>query len=201
MDHLDGAKRSYAVLKCFMELRCWYCKRYFVRRYSKRSLTRPVYCDRKCTTAGYIYKPKSCLVCGSYFDPSASNQKYCLDCREVAINEYDSVYKKAHRVKAPWCRMVESAKTAAKKKHVPFDLTSEYIKSIWNNKCPMLGIDLSKGSSVRCDASPSLDRIRPSLGYVKGNVHIISWRANRIKNDGTREELERIARYLRKIGQ
>ena len=40
--------------------------------------------------------------------------------------------------------------------------------------------------------SPSLDRIRLELGYVKGNVRVISGRANLLKNDATIEELEAV---------
>ena len=52
--------------------------------------------------------------------------------------------------------------------------------------CPVLGIPLDqdpKGKGERSDNSPSLDKFIPSLGYVKGNIHIISWRANHLKND------------------
>jgi len=42
-----------------------------------------------------------------------------------------------------------------------------------------------------------LDRIIPALGYVKGNVDIISMRANRLKNDLSEEELSRILDYIR----
>ena len=39
----------------------------------------------------------------------------------------------------------------------------------------------------------SIDRIDSTKGYEKGNVWVISGRANRIKNDATPEELMRIA--------
>jgi hypothetical protein len=45
------------------------------------------------------------------------------------------------------------------------------------------------------DASPELDRIVPSLGYVKGNVLVVSRRANRIKTDATVEELQQVASF------
>lgn len=71
--------------------------------------------------------------------------------------------------------------------------------------CPILGIKLNydgtgiEGNWSRNDNSPSLDKIIPSLGYTKGNIQIISWRANRIKNDSTPEELMRIALYMQKL--
>lgn len=51
----------------------------------------------------------------------------------------------------------------------------------------------------RTDNSPSLDRIDNSSGYVKGNVHIISMRANRIKSDATLQELKSVVKYLDSI--
>lgn len=43
----------------------------------------------------------------------------------------------------------------------------------------------------------SLDRVDPAKGYVKGNVWIVGYRANLVKNDGTAEEHELIARAIR----
>jgi hypothetical protein len=64
--------------------------------------------------------------------------------------------------------------------------------------CPLLGIRLEKNKRKGPKAtSPSLDRIDPGQGYVAGNVWVISYRANAIKNDASPEELEMIAQGLR----
>lgn len=65
--------------------------------------------------------------------------------------------------------------------------------------CPLLGISLEKGinKGFRSDNSPSLDRIDSSKGYIPGNVWIISYRANRIKNDATINEIEMILKNLK----
>jgi hypothetical protein len=44
--------------------------------------------------------------------------------------------------------------------------------------------------------SPSLDRIKPELGYVPGNIQVISARANVMKNDATPEELLAFANWV-----
>ena len=66
-------------------------------------------------------------------------------------------------------------------------------------KCPIFGIELKsgigKGGRVDKDFSPSLDRIDNQLGYVPGNVVVVSWRANRLKSDGTLDELRRIVEF------
>ena len=61
--------------------------------------------------------------------------------------------------------------------------------------CPLLGHPFSESG----ENSPSFDRINPKLGYVKGNVWIVGLRANVIKNDGTAEEHEMIARAMRAV--
>jgi hypothetical protein len=67
----------------------------------------------------------------------------------------------------------------------------------WPTHCPVLGMELDYFAEQRQENSPSFDRIDSDKGYVTGNVKIISWRANRIKNDGTVEEHEKIIEYLR----
>lgn len=70
--------------------------------------------------------------------------------------------------------------------------------------CPALGIALNydgaeKSGWTRTDNSPSIDRIDSTKGYELGNIQILSWRANRIKNDSTAEELMKIARYIHSL--
>jgi hypothetical protein len=66
----------------------------------------------------------------------------------------------------------------------------------WPLVCPILGLELDYFCSVRTENSVSFDRIDNEKGYVKGNVVVMSWRANRIKNDGTAEEHQKIADFL-----
>lgn len=90
-------------------------------------------------------------------------------------------------------RMYNSARWRARRKNVPFTIQLSDIQI--PTHCPVLGIELTKGSKNR-DTRPSLDRIEPSLGYVPGNVVVISLRANRIKNDATAHELFLVHQWL-----
>lgn len=94
-----------------------------------------------------------------------------------------------------------SAKRRARKKDVPFSLTTDYLLSIYpsDNKCPALGVELEWGRDNGRGNSPSLDRIVPENGYVEGNVVFISNRANQIKSDATADEVQRVATFLRSI--
>jgi hypothetical protein len=62
----------------------------------------------------------------------------------------------------------------------------------------VFGVVLDYGSDdCQNPNAPSLDKVDPTLGYVKGNVRVISMRANWLKQDATVEQLEQIARYMR----
>lgn len=65
--------------------------------------------------------------------------------------------------------------------------------------CPVLGLRLEKAVGVMQDNSPSIDRIKPALGYVRGNIRVISQRANRLKCDGTAAEMKLIYKDLLRI--
>ncbi len=83
--------------------------------------------------------------------------------------------------------MWERARKRAKRDGLPFEITHEMI--IFPERCPVLGIPLRLGED-RSPASPSLDRIVPSQGYVPGNIRVISDRANILKGNSTQEQLQ-----------
>jgi hypothetical protein len=98
-----------------------------------------------------------------------------------------------------FAKFKDRCKARALEKGIPFDLDTDYLQSIATDKCPIFGTDfvwgLHRGTKVN-DATASLDRIIPELGYVKGNVVFISHMANRIKNDVTENELYAVADWL-----
>lgn len=91
--------------------------------------------------------------------------------------------------------MLRSAKQRAIKKNLEFNIDISDIN--FPNKCPLLNIPMSINSKNK-DFSYSLDRIDSSKGYIKGNVWVISHKANRIKSDSTVEELEMLVENLKK---
>jgi hypothetical protein len=94
--------------------------------------------------------------------------------------------------------IIMTSRKRAKDKGLDFNLEESDI--MVPKKCPLLGIDIRfDGTKNNRDSSPSLDRIDSSKGYIKGNVWIISYRANRIKNNATIEEIEMIAKNLKKM--
>jgi hypothetical protein len=92
--------------------------------------------------------------------------------------------------------LLNHAKSRAKRLGQEFAITYSDLPPI-GLTCPILGIEYNQAASHSTkDFSPSLDRIDSSRGYVVGNVQIISWRANRLKSNGTLEEFKRIVSFL-----
>lgn len=81
---------------------------------------------------------------------------------------------------------------------MPFDLTLDDIRI--PDVCPVLGIQLDRniGGLGALPGSPSLDRVIPSKGYIRGNVRVISTRANVLKGDSTLDELLMMASFIQK---
>lgn len=90
--------------------------------------------------------------------------------------------------------IISQAKFRANKNNIPFDLEVEDITI--PEVCPILGISIFFGEGSVKPHSPSLDRINPKLGYVKGNVQIISQRANQLKGNASPEELLLLAKWI-----
>lgn len=92
--------------------------------------------------------------------------------------------------------MVARARRRAERMGLPFDITEEDI--VFPDTCPALGIPMRRTHGRADDGSPSLDRIRPELGYTRDNIQVISMRANVLKRDATWGELKRLARFMEK---
>jgi hypothetical protein len=124
---------------------------------------------------------------------NTENAKRWRDENKKSLNEKRKQYNKEN----PERRMVAAAKKTAKSKGLDFNIDASDI--VIPDECPVLGIKLQIGVGTRSDNSPSLDRIVPSKGYTKGNVIVISWRANRLKQDATIEEMDAIASFYKQL--
>ena len=100
-----------------------------------------------------------------------------------------------------WARnLLTQAKSRAKRKGIPFEISLDDV--VIPSHCPVLGMKLlssreATSSTAVKDNAPSLDKVDNAKGYVKGNVRVISYRANKLKGDATLDEVEAIAKYMR----
>lgn len=121
-------------------------------------------------------------------DGKSRNCKKCEDQYRRANMHKINEYAKKHRRKNIAKTMFYAATSRARQSGIQINIELEDV--IIPNYCPVLGIQISTNGHK--NNGPSLDRIFPELGYTKGNVRVISWRANWIKNNSTIEEIEKL---------
>lgn len=88
----------------------------------------------------------------------------------------------------------EKAKSRAKKQGLEFNIDPEDL--VIADKCPVLGIPMRILSKSRNNRA-TVDKKDPGKGYTKGNVVVISGRANMLKTDATIDELKAIIKYMK----
>lgn len=92
-------------------------------------------------------------------------------------------------------RRLNSLRKRARDNDLPFDIRSEDFKI--PSVCPVTGLPFVLGLGIWHPQTPSFDKKIPELGYVRGNVFIISWLANRLKGECTDPDVFRaIAEYI-----
>jgi len=148
------------------------------------------------------FKPKIAFPKDSYKYNKIGISRPCKECRkhqhkiqreadvsefltEDQIYEHDKHYGSISRIKK---LLLNLAKERAKRKGIEFNITENDIEL--PKKCPILEIPIIPGIGTQSPNSPSIDRIDSSKGYVKGNVAIISYKANAMKNGATLDEMK-----------
>ena len=160
-----------------------------------------------------------CTCCGKmlpldqfYNKASAKERHYkqsrCISCSAEAQRKW--------RIENPLAKAIQTARIALKTRNVPegCDLDVDYLKPFDVDICPILGIPMqwntganygkartegvkTGGTLWQQDDSKSLDRIHCTKGYLKGNVLIVSWRANKLKANATLEELVKMGEWAK----
>lgn len=129
-----------------------------------------------------------CLMCGCEYSEDAfypSNKSRCKKCCSTHNSSFYEIEQKL------WY----GARCRARKFNREFDI--EVTDIVIPDKCPVLGLPMISTKGTTGDTSPTLDRIDSSKGYTKGNIAVISWRANRLKSNGTLEDFEKIVAWLK----
>lgn len=88
-------------------------------------------------------------------------------------------------------RLWESVRSRANKAGIPFGIDISDITV--PNVCPILKKPFEKSGQY----GASVDKFIPALGYVKGNVAVISRRVNLLKNNATLEEIEALYLWMK----
>ena len=130
--------------------------------------------------------------------------------REAALRRYYESKKldpkkaarksKEYRDNHPEKMLFYYAKNRAKACNLEFSLRLSDI--VIPENCPVFGTPLIRkmdGVGSPCNDSPTLDRVDTTRGYTPDNVWVISFRANRIKCDGSLQEFDQLISSLENI--
>lgn len=115
---------------------------------------------------------------------------------------YGKNYRKRRAQNEPEKVILVRTRARAKRLGLEFDLELEDV--CIPDVCPVLGIPIVCGKTGRKGPrqnSPSIDRLNPAKGYIKGNVRVVSNRANTLKNNASLQELELVMKDLRKLAK
>jgi hypothetical protein len=135
------------------------------------------------------------------------SQKYvsnmgCVECRNIKTKSLENrkISKEKYEelgtkyVKSMWWR----AKKRSEKSGVNFDIRIDDI--VIPDVCPVFGFKFEVGNGKGpTDKSPSLDRIDNSKGYVKGNIQVISFKANKMKSDCNVDDVEKLLCFMKLV--
>ena len=105
--------------------------------------------------------------------------------------EYLRAWKDKNREKD----LFQLARHRALKKGIEFNI--EISDIIIPEICPILGLPIKKAIDGNRDLSPSLDRIDNAKGYIKGNIQVISFKANAMKLTADKSELINFSNWVR----
>lgn len=181
-----------------------------IKTCTKCNLTKKIDCFHRCVSNkdGYknICKRCICLYAKEY------GQKNKEKIRQTRVKRIEQSRKTYLQKRRGWYRtnknkaltyiddnkvgfIYRQAKRRAKERGLDFSITKNDI--IIPTFCPILEIKISTNNRTTAKhSSPSLDRINNCIGYTKSNTRIISYRANTIKNDATKDEIKEIISFI-----
>lgn len=129
----------------------------------------------------------------------AGRANWCRACMKRLWQRPENLARRIERRDADWpYSLTIECRARARKRGLPFNITKEDL--VVPEFCPVLGIRLQPRQGRLADNCPTVDRVNPAKGYVKGNVAVISWLANRLKSDCAEPAIfEAIATYMRRM--
>lgn len=139
----------------------------------------------KTTKDGLTLQCKQCMT--EYRHSHKEHYRSYMTLRRASDNETIKEVRRRSSGNHPEWRMYSQAKRRAAERGLDFNI--ELSDIIIPPVCPLLGVPFITGTKGNYEFTPSLDRIDPTKGYVKGNVWVITKKANSMKNSATKEEL------------
>ena len=163
-----------------------------------RRFTRLIVIDQEPTKVGKHRRWRCKCDCGKMHVASSAN----LQCGTVKSCGCLKRERQQSRTSftVEW-KLLTGARKRARDLGLPIDI--ELSDIVIPERCPLLDIPIFPSKGRWTANSPTLDRIVPAKGYVRGNIMVVSHRANATKRDASFEEFERILnnwKMLRLLG-
>jgi len=161
-----------------------------IERFSKKTASKD----------GYLNQCKDCLneYHNKYRSTPEQKEKKRIWSKDYLQRKFKErkAYATKWRHDNPEMGLLVKARHRAKTKGLEYNLTIEDVTI--PEYCPILGIKLERNLNGNGPimTSPTLDRINNSEGYIKGNVRVISFRANALRNDATLYEMKLILKDM-----
>ncbi len=146
----------------------------------------------------------SCGVCGKYFykenrEIKRSQKRGHKNC----CSRNCSSKLGAPRTKGFWF-YVNACRNRAKRKSLPFNLSTKYLESIFEKqkgRCAITNLNMNMNSCLKSGNEKdlfyaSVDRIDNTKGYIEGNVQFVCLGFNYMRNSVT---LEKAIEFIRKL--
>lgn len=154
---------------------------------------------------------KNCIVCKEeksyeefYKEKLGRISSRCKSCAKIYLkgirdSKIDSSwikrYVKKYKLKYPEKYLYVICRKRSKIRKLEFNLDRKDI--IIPEFCPVLGIKITNGQNR--NSSPAVDRIDNTLGYIKNNVIVVSFKANSLKRDSSFVERQQLVDFYSNI--
>lgn len=146
------------------------------------------------------YKPLDCFDKNPDKWFRAEKDTRCKQCKKEAYIRR----KQQNRGKKDLNRLLyerfHGLKDRSKRKNIECNIDESYLHELQerqNGMCALSGIPMTYYfDSGRVPTNLSVDRIDPSLGYIKGNLQLVCMAVNQMKNDLTIEQLKYFCRSI-----
>lgn len=152
---------------------------------------------------------RRCLNCGKEWEvlvksetSPSRKQMFCAECvgnlsiwerKRISMEKIPELRdkyledKRAEFLRSYKKQVLHRTEVRARTKGLEFNIDENDI--VIPEICPMLEVPITVGTKGDYEYSPSIDRMDNSKGYIKGNIQIISKKANSMKNSATPTEL------------
>lgn len=121
---------------------------------------------------------------------SKSKSGTCKSCQNLANKQSRSLWSVERR-------LLQSTKVTASTQNLPHGIEKSDI--LLPTHCPYLEIEIDYEAPGKSWNAPSVDKIVPSLGYVPGNIQVVSCMANRMKSNASISQLMTFAENVLRL--